>query len=144
VAALGVGEQHAMAPAQHVAHDAVQSGRHLGEGRLHEQPRGAAEPESGELRRLDIDQARHRDLATGANVECHVLRSQARVDLSHQPADRLGVVGVAPAHVRSGHDRLYAGRDGSARQCHRSLDRVRAVVDAWKHMAVQVDHGPEP
>ena len=46
----------------------------------------------------------------------------------------------AMADVRRGDERARSQSRGCAGQRERSLDRVRAVVDAREHVAVQVDH----
>src|ERR1039458_10279659 len=141
--ALGMGEQNAVAPLLEIQHDGVQAGRDRGEGRLDQQPWTPAEAQARELRRVDVDEARHRDLGARAKLERHSLGREARLDLVHQPGDRVGLVGVAPADVGRGHERARARGRRGGRGRDRARDRLGAVVDAGEHVAVQVDHTHE-
>jgi len=140
MAALGMGEQDPVALALEVEQDRVEAGDGGGEGRLDQQPRPGAEVQALELRGLDVDQADHRDLRSGAHLECDPLDGQARVQLLHERQDRDGVVGVLPADVWGGHEHARARVRGATSERERALDRLGAVVDAGEHMAVQVDH----
>jgi len=139
--ALRVREQDAVPAALKLHEEHVQAGNGRGEGRLHEQPRACAESEAGQLLRLDVGQAGHRDLASGADHQRQLLLGQASVQLVHQAGDRAGVVGVAPADVGRCHERMRAGGLRGARQLDGTLERVGTIVDAREDVAVKVDHG---
>ncbi len=137
---LGVGKHDAVSTADDVEQNRVDAAGRGGKGRLDQQPGAAAEPELAKPLGRHVDGADQRDLRAGTNLDRDPLRRQALVQLLDESRDRGGVVGVARAHVRRRHKRARAGRARRARDRERALDRLRAVVDAGQHVAVQVDH----
>src|ERR1017187_3638733 len=138
--ALRVRQKDAIALALKRPQDALDAGHDRREGRLHQEPWAIAQTEAWKLGRLDLDHARDRDLGAGKYLERHLLRRQARVQLVHQSHDRGRVVAVAGADVRCRHERFHACGGRGTRERDGALDRRRAVIDAWKHVAMQIDH----
>src|SRR5580692_10409286 len=139
-AALGVSEHNAVALALETDDETLQPCGHLRERRLYQQPSTSAEREPRKLSLVELGEVRDRDLGAGQYFDVHLLLRQPLVQLRCQPGDRAGVVRSAGVHVRGSHHGVDAHGQRGSHQRERVLDRLRAVIDARKRMAMQVDH----
>jgi hypothetical protein len=77
-------------------------------------------------------------LSPAVDRELNALACEGLCELAH-PVGQLGH--LHELDVRGRHDALRTVASGSERVLEAFLERVRAVVDAWEQVAVQVDHG---
>jgi hypothetical protein len=139
-AALGVGDHDGVPMAGDLEHHRVDPDGRWREGGLDQQPGATAEGQPGELGAVQLYGPDEGDLRPGENLDIDSPSSELLSELFDQPADGGGLTVIAVIDVGCCHDRADAGPMGRAYEGERAPDVLGPVVDARKHVAVQVDH----
>ncbi len=129
-----------MAAQAQVEEHVLEVARDRRERALAEQVGATAEPEPGELVRIEVDEPRDRDLAARDDLEIDLGAAQLGVERGDRGRDLGGLNRVDVVEVRRRGDRRRAAGHRGAGHRERPAERFRAVVDPGEDVTVEVDH----